>query len=200
MDLVNLKLINIKSISNDLDYIISYINQDRLEKANKIINKNAKTLSLGASYLLKKYLGNYKILESDKGKPFIEDGPFFNISHSKEFVVLGISDKRDIGVDIEFIKDNNIDAIKYVLNDDEKNTDNIETLFQYWTSKESLVKCLSTGISDMHFAPALPLNGPKTFRNEKYYTKTTTIYGYSLSITLKGDEPFEVIIDYVDVV
>ena len=42
-------------------------------------------------------------------------------------------------IDIEKIDNNRMDTIRFVLNEDEKKMTDITTLFQIWSSKESLV-------------------------------------------------------------
>ena len=50
-------------------------------------------------------LRKFQSLElSDFGKPFIEGGPEFNISHSEDIVVLALTQHQGIGIDIEKIR------------------------------------------------------------------------------------------------
>lgn len=44
---------------------------------------------------------DFNIERHHSGKPFIRNGPFFNISHSGEYLVIAISD-AEVGVDIEY--------------------------------------------------------------------------------------------------
>lgn len=90
------------------------------------------------------------------GKPFIKASSLkFNISHSKEKLVVAISE-CEVGVDIEYIDINfDIDDIMgIVLSENEKSF--IKTLkpelqrkqfFLYWTQKEALLKAIGTGIN-----------------------------------------------------
>lgn len=90
------------------------------------------------------------------GKPFIKSSNLkFNISHSKEKLVVAISE-CEVGVDVEYI-DTNFDIgdiIDIVLSENEKLS--IKTLnpklqkkqfFLYWTQKEALLKAIGTGIN-----------------------------------------------------
>ena len=179
-------------IKGNLDYVLSFIDEKRKEKALKLPTEDGRLLSLGAAHLMKKHLPNKEINENEYGKPYIEGGPFFNISHSGDYSVLAIHPSREVGVDIEKINETKINAIKYTLSEDEKKENNPETLFRMWSNKESIVKCISTGLNDIKKVNALPLNGPRKIGPKSYFTKSELYKGYSLSITLEGEEEFEI--------
>ena len=174
-------------------FVMSFIDEKRREKAEKFINEKDQLLSLGAGYLLRRYLPKGEIKITDSGKPYLEDGPFFNISHSDEYVVLAVHPSRDVGVDIERINEKRLDGIQYVLLEEEKNVIDINDLFRIWSNKESIIKCLSTGLKDIKKVKGLPLEG----EGQDYYTKSMIYDGYSLSVTLKGNEPFDIKINRV---
>jgi phosphopantetheinyl transferase len=192
MEKVKLYVLHSSLVKENYNLIYSFVSELRRKKADKFINEKDKLLSLGAAYLIKKYLPSEDIKEMANGKLFLPDGPFFNISHSEELIVLAVHESRDVGVDIEKIDDRHIGAIKYVLNDEERNIDDTEKLFMMWSNKESLVKCVSTGLLDIKKVNALPLVGCRELSCNSYYSISKIYNGYSLSITLKGKEPFEV--------
>ncbi len=79
----------------------------------------------------------------------------FNVSHTSEYIVVGITTYSDIGIDIEEIDDDldlnlfssvlNKQELKYlnsVSNDKKKNN-----FIKYWTRKESIVKATGIGLS-----------------------------------------------------
>ena len=194
---VDLYLLNISLVKDNLSFVHNYVSKERKEKALKFVNEQDQLLSLGAGYLMKKYLPNEEILETKFGKPYLKNGAKFNASHSGEFVVLAIHEQREVGVDIERIDEKKIDAIKFVLSDKEKDVTDTNTLFQMWSNKESLIKCLSTGIKDIKIVEGLPLEGYRTINNEEYFVKSMIYNGYSLSVSLKGKESFNIIINQV---
>ena len=183
-------------VKDKLSFVSSFVDLKRKEKALKYVNEKDQLLSFGAAYLLKRYLPSGDIKISENGKPYLADGPHFNISHSEEYVVLVVHPYKEIGVDIERIDDSKIEAIKFTLSDEEKKISDIYTLFQMWSNKESLIKCMGTGIKDIKKVNALPLEG---VRSKGYYTKAMIYDGYSLSITLKSEEPFDVNIYNVEI-
>ena len=197
MDKVNVYILHTQAVKENFGKILEYVDESRKVKALKFVQEKDKLLSLGAGYLMKKYLPNEEILETKFGKPYLKNGPKFNVSHSGEFVVLAIHEQREVGVDIERINENKIDVIKFVLSDKEKGVRDTNTLFQMWSNKESLIKCLSTGIKDIKIVEGLPLEGKRTINNEEYFVKSMIYNGYSLSVSLKGKESFNIIINEV---
>ena len=198
MDKVDLYILNTKLVLDKYDFVLSFVDTSRKEKALKYLNKKDQLLSLGGSYLLKRYLPKGNIKESINGKPYLEDGPYFNISHSGEYVVLAIHPSRDVGVDIQQINVDKIKTIEYVLNESEKDINDPETLFKIWSNKESLIKCMSSSLKDIRAINGLPLNGKRAFLNNSYYSISEIYDGYSLSITLKGESPFKTNINIID--
>jgi len=184
------RILHISTIKQSLPFLLSYIDKNRKDKAEKLVNEKDRLLSLGAAYLLKRYLpkGEIKIMES--GKPYLPDGPFFNLSHSGEYVAFVSLDSKDVGVDIERIDENKADAIRYVLDEEEKKIDDLPTLFKLWSNKESLIKCSSNGLKDIKSIKGLPLVGHRNLNGEDYYTESLVYNGYSLSVSIKGNEPF----------
>ncbi len=96
-----------------------------------------------------------KFYYSEKGKPFVRDVDlFFNISHSYDIVICGISDEN-IGVDIEKIRPITRKLAEKVCKDDElygimdsNGQINCDEFFKVWTGKEAYFKFKGTGITD----------------------------------------------------
>lgn len=93
-----------------------------------------------------------KLSVNDYGKPQVEnrDDINFNISHCDGVIICAMSDK-EIGVDVEKIRDFDRYAAKRVCNENElaiiNNSNNPnKTFFSYWTLKESLGKALGVGL------------------------------------------------------
>lgn len=192
------RILHTSLIKQNFSFILSYVDKSRKEKAERFKNEKDQLLSLGAAYLMKKYLpdGEIKILEN--GKPFLPNGPFFNVSHSGEYVVFVSSNNSEVGIDIERINENKLDGIRYVLSEEEKKINDSGLLFQIWSNKESLIKCSSNGLKDIKKAKGLPLNGLRIINEQSYYTKSVIYNGYSLSVTLKQEEPFNIRIENIN--
>ncbi|MCU9806785.1 4'-phosphopantetheinyl transferase superfamily protein [Paraclostridium sp. AKS46] len=92
--------------------------------------------------------------KNEFGKPYVEEIPvFFNISHSKDWVVCAFS-THEIGIDVEFNNNINEDVIKYALSKYEYDkyltldtSDREKYFYKLWTLKESYIKCIGKGLS-----------------------------------------------------
>lgn len=88
---------------------------------------------------------------NEHGKPFLEQGPFFSISHCKEGIAVAIDD-QPIGIDIEGIRKADKDLIERVMNEEEiklianANAESARTFTRLWTQKEAIVKAQGVGI------------------------------------------------------
>lgn len=191
MNKVNVYILHTDLVKENLNSLLDYVSKDRKDRALKYINEKDQLLSLGSSYLLKKYLGDNPIKESKYSKPYINGGPYFNISHSGEYACLVISPSYDVGVDIEKIDESRVNAIKYTLDKNEKNTENPGDLFRMWSNKESLIKCLGLSLNEVKSVPALPLSGIRHYEGQCYYTVSEIYKNYSLSVTIKSKEEFD---------
>lgn len=90
-----------------------------------------------------------------KGKPYCthKGAPAFNLSHSGEFVMLGLSAISHVGVDVEQLdRDVSPDIFPRVLSVEEqkKVMDSVDSNYEfvcYWTQKEAVSKALGLGLS-----------------------------------------------------
>ncbi|HEX6431057.1 MAG TPA: 4'-phosphopantetheinyl transferase superfamily protein [Niastella sp.] len=86
-------------------------------------------------------------------KPFLLDGPYFNISHSGNRVVCLISQEKNVGIDIEYInKEFQPDDFKTQFTLSEwsairSSQDPTKKFYEFWTAKESIVKADGRGLT-----------------------------------------------------
>lgn len=96
---------------------------------------------------------NLKIKYADYQKPYFENLPFqFNISHSGQVVVCAFSNKYELGIDIEEIKEIELDIFKDRMTEREwrevmQAEDQKEAFYEYWTKKEAVIKAHGKGLS-----------------------------------------------------
>lgn len=99
-----------------------------------------------------------KLARGEFGKPYLLNAPQcqFNLSHSKDKMVIAVGFDIDIGIDIEIIKwRRNLEGLVkkcfspieqqywHSLTEDEK----ITRFYEFWTRKEALVKGIGRGIA-----------------------------------------------------
>lgn len=85
--------------------------------------------------------GNFNILRTPNGKPYIDGDPvYFSLSHSKNVTVIAISDEP-VGVDLEFTGRKKYSAIlsRFTARERAETTDETDFLHA-WVAKESFIK------------------------------------------------------------
>ncbi len=113
---------------------------------------------------------------NEHGKPYIENGPFFSISHCKESIAVAV-DEQPVGVDIEGIRHADDELIRRTMNELEQAEivaaeDRDRAFTRFWTQKEAIVKCLGTGIESFEQLQGIRNQESgirtQTFEKEKY--------------------------------
>ena len=168
----------------------SHLTLKNIEEIGKIKNPLTQKEKAGSFILKNKYVGSYKINEF--GKPI---SPFmhFNVSHSFGLVMLAINNK-DIGIDVELIREVDPSLKDYVTSEEEKkHLHDDESFFKIWTSKESLLKCLGSGIRKrLNEISSIPFNGHKEYEGKMFYSQISKYSNYVVSITIQDDEEFDI--------
>ena len=136
----------------EMEYIKNHIPK-RYADSLKYQSIDARNATLLAGIMIYNNLGvEEKDFKYNKlNKPYIDGGPYFNVSHSKDYIVFAKSEKK-IGIDIEPIDEKNMCIADYVFTDNEKeyvlngndNLSRIERLTKLWTIKESVFKASGT--------------------------------------------------------
>ncbi len=163
-----------------------------------------KKLRVAGDMLLKKALKekgvtDFELYKNSKGKPYIKNSPYyFNISHSGDIAICGISD-TEIGVDIEEIRKVNLKTTTrfaterekvYIFgktpSDEDFKTDLYdvyERFFEIWTLKEAYFKKLGSGIStDLKSVEFLIIDDKVTCNKDAKMTIDKSIKGYIISL------------------
>ena len=156
--------INVKDFTyEELLRFGKFISEERLKRADRYRFDKDKIRCLTAELILRYALiteyginnDSIQFIKSDKGKPYLKSEHInveFNLSHSGDYVVCAISDSP-VGIDVEQIRDKDINIAKRVLTKDEYEEwsaldDGIKTdeFYRLWTVKESYSKYLGLGL------------------------------------------------------
>lgn len=147
-------------------------------------------LEFGLKYEYNLNLKDLYCLKTEYGKPYLKDFQdiYFNISHCDGMVVCAINNKN-IGVDIENIRQFNIFALKKILSDSEflqfnQSNNKNELFFKLWTLKESYFKNLGTGLNSNFKDIVFNLNGNQIIsnKNDFYFDQYILCEKFILSI------------------
>jgi len=163
----------------------------RYSNSKRFLREEDRLRSVGAGILLSSILkiDEAQIKYNNFGKPYIENSTtFFNISHSKDYVVLAVN-SSPVGIDIEFMNKNHLDISKKVFTNEElkwMDEDEINRFYQLWTIKESILKAVGKGIS-------VPLksfsvlnsikNGYINIDEYRIYSKSEKVDNYTISVS-----------------
>jgi phosphopantetheinyl transferase len=151
----------VKMLDGDEKFLL--LSDDEKQRADSFKSKKDRACFIIAQALKRYFLSQIINVEpsslyfscSDKGKPFCDHEMTldFNISHSADWVVFGVSSIAAIGVDVERA-DRVIGkkTIAYALTSKQILTldsvdDLVEKMMLYWTQKEAVSKALGVGIS-----------------------------------------------------
>ena len=197
MEIVKLFIVDLDLGSSHRSFLLKNINEEQKEKALRFKNEKDQIRSLLSSYLINQ-LSNEALKKNEMGKPYYENGPHFNVSHSGKYVIMAVSSK-DVGVDTEECVEKNFDMLLKLFNEAEAKIIKEHADFYYlWCAKESLIKCMGSSVSHIKEIPGLPLNGLKTFKGIDYQCQTFIYDKHIVSVTRLSNEPFEIKIEKVN--
>ena len=208
-----MSILEIKLIKNE-------ILDEMYDKMKKIIPKAFEEVKDYKSDVIKnqKLLGKYLIVKllncteddiyyNKLKKPYIKNSLYFNLSHSKDYLVF-VSSKTEVGIDIEYISDNNMSILEYAFNESEIEfilnnktylNNKVERFILAWTLKECIFK--ASGIED-NLEPkdvkvdysnilmnrgkdnteCIVINNKSRFYNKEYYTYSIKYFDYIISV------------------
>ncbi len=152
------------------EQLLQFLTKEEIQRANKFRVQNARDQFIVARAALRILLQRYFHLEGKSfhfklnqyGKPYVDQSNiFFNVSHSYEWVLIGLSQAIDLGVDIEKIRlDLNLSQLaKRFFSEKEvaflnqlPKAQKAIGFFNAWTRKEAYIKARGMGL-------AIPLSG-----------------------------------------
>ena len=180
---VRLTLLDIRTFN--AEKILRGLPEDLRKKALRYRKEDDRLRSIGSSFLLLRSANGREIHYSTEGKPFVEGGNHFNISHSGDYVVLAEADSP-VGVDVERVADIGIDddLRNAALTEKEKSwvKDSLLRFYVVWTRKESLIKCEGRGFtSEPNEINSLPENDFVLYEGKYYRVDSFMIDGHVIS-------------------
>jgi len=163
---VDIWLIDKNKYNSDVKYFWEILSFKEREKALRFRFEKDKNCFVIARGILRVLLGKYILKDpkkiefqySENGKPSIESNEKvkFNLSHSKDAIVIGFVKDYEIGVDVEFIKkDMEFEDIANSFFSEEEihelmcfnKKEKSQAFFNCWTRKEAFIKAEGSGLS-----------------------------------------------------
>lgn len=158
--------VNVDSPEIQTGRLASYLSEDEAARSGHFHFERDRRRFIVARGLLREVLALYIQKEPRElhfsynpfGKPALADNESlrFNLSHSAELILIGITCRRDIGIDVEQIhRDLAVESIARrfftprEVNQLEKlsASNRLAMFYRYWTRKEAYVKAIGEGIS-----------------------------------------------------
>lgn len=175
------------------------INAERRARLEKLRIAEDKQRCLAAGLLLSHVFGPEaeNIKYGENGKPYFTKGPFFNISHSGDYVILGVSG-HPLGVDIEKIGQYKEGLVRRCCTAEELSwlagQDKAE-FYRLWTGKESIMKATGKGfaLSPASFSVLPAEDGAHFIECERWYLTWRRLPEYYICCACAEEEEAELI-------
>jgi len=139
----------------EVQQMLPLVSAQRREQALRYKHTFGRFCCLKSWLMLEAIMQTYNVQLStfnynEHGKPYIEGGPYFSISHCKEGIAVAV-DEKPVGIDIESIRKADKDLIERVMYAREQSmianaADPDREFTRLWTQKEAIVKWRGTGI------------------------------------------------------
>ena len=185
------------------------LSETRRAKAERLVFRRDRNLSIGAGLLLDHALRRFGLREKDmqygvreNGKPYFPDHPelCFNLSHSGSMALCAVSG-QEVGCDIEAIAAPRLGVARRSYTEREYNdvlsrtseSEQAELFFRYWSLKESYMKftglglALRTSVFEIRMA-----DGGISVRQNGYaepvcFTEYRSVPGYACAVCARAD-------------
>ena len=156
---------------------------------------SVRALAIGAGAMIRYLTGlpETDIRYNENGKPYTENGPHFNISHSRDLVA-GVSSEAPVGIDLEHSGRKHEGIEKRVFSPEERSLINSgaddRLFFTAWTLKEACVKLFGKSLAEeLTSFSVLPLmkSGKAEISGLTVFSKTAVIGDYVLSVCSENE-------------
>ncbi len=136
-----------------------FLTEAEREEEKGFASESARALFLTARISIRRVLGDLlrvdpleiSLARRPEGKPYLPAHPdlCFNVSHSGALVLIGLSQGREIGVDIEKVRERprwRELAVRFFSFKEQAATRDLESFLRIWTRKEAYLKLRGGGI------------------------------------------------------
>jgi 4'-phosphopantetheinyl transferase len=164
---ISLWLLDVSLPATDCSFALHVLSAQELARAGRFLRAEDQARFALTRAALRLLLGqetreapqNLVFAETSRGKPCLADSsaPFFNVSHSGSFALIGLSRLQPVGVDIEWARDG-LDLVglaeRFFAPSEYRELAGLDALalrhafYAIWTGKEAVLKALGDGISE----------------------------------------------------
>ncbi len=131
------------------------------------------------------------ILREKSGKPYVEGGPFFSVTHTQDRLYIAFSDE-EIGLDAEHLsREPHYEAILKKFSPQERaEIHSAKEFLQHWVVKESAVKYLG-GTLAVDLNRLCYVNDRLTYNQKNFPAKITLLQHEGFILSVCGNGVFE---------
>jgi 4'-phosphopantetheinyl transferase len=145
--------VNIHSLANDKMRFMDVLDDGQRKKVNAFRQGDDALRSLAGGLLVQHIADGKTVQYTEKGKPYVAGGLFFNVSHSGDYAVM-VSGTVPVGIDIEHAgnpRGGNLAALaKAFFHSDElcyfDESPGPRRFYEIWTQKEAFAKMKGDGL------------------------------------------------------
>ena len=156
-------------------------------------DKSAFTTEAALKKIFSAHYGNdnVTILRAEHGKPYVEGGPFFSVTHTQDRLYIAFSDK-EIGLDAEHLsREPHYEPILKKFPPQERaEITSVKEFLQHWVVKERAVKylggTLATDLNGLCYA-----NGCLHYNQQDFPAKITLLQHEDFILSVCGNGDFE---------
>ena len=208
---LNLHKVNLKHLYENV------LSPDEKKRSDKLKSKDDQKRSIYSRGLLREKLGAYldfnpaeiSFSYNKYGKPSLNAEVHtevlkFNVSHSKDIVIYAIARNREIGIDVEYLKDINRaeKIVERFFSEEEKKFYNSQpehkkkwAFFSLWTRKEAYSKAMGRGIGlpskdfELNLIPDNKRGSSDSFKKSKWMLYNVEIESeYLAALVTEGND------------
>lgn len=132
------------------DFYITQLPFFLQNKINRMTDSKTRKMAIFNKVVLQQILNtNLEHLKyTDYGRPYLKDHPYFNISHSEQWVVCAVAKDIQLGIDVEKLRKINFLALskRYFHYNEQQLIKNSTDFFHLWTRKEAVLKAQGQGL------------------------------------------------------
>ncbi|TBR60745.1 4'-phosphopantetheinyl transferase [Westiellopsis prolifica IICB1] len=167
-DDVHVWRISLDRPESELQALQTTLSSDEIARAQRFYFEQHRQRFVAGRGILRTILGRYLGVEPQaveftyelRGKPLLADrfadsGVSFNLSHSQDLALCGVSRNRKIGIDVEYMRSvSDVEALaerffaprEYEVVRSLPSNQQQQVFFRYWTCKEAYLKAIGVGI------------------------------------------------------
>ncbi|MCR5348500.1 MAG: 4'-phosphopantetheinyl transferase superfamily protein [Bacilli bacterium] len=163
--------------------LFDVLSGERKEKALRYVRLEDKTRSAVGTLLIRKATGGKPISLIASGKPYVEGGPCFSLSHGGDYIGLYAA-PYEVGLDIEEIARCSMGTVPHAFTEEEaKEVTDKESFAKAWTTKEALAKCEGEGIlTPTKVGFSRFADGKCVYKGKSYFIQTTVLEGHVMTL------------------